>query len=545
MKKMPLSRTSRLSAAAAKPLAVRLALAMLLLLAAAGTAEADDTLANLIQARNRAAALELIRSGADVNAAQGDGTTPLHWAVYNIDPDLAAELLKRGAKPNTLNNYGSSPLAEAVKIADAKLVEMLLDAGADVESPNEDGQTALMLAAREGALDAAKLLIERGAKVNARESWRGQTALMWAADANHPEIAKLLIEHGADVETRAMATDWPVQITSEPRAQYRPTGGLTPLLYAARSGCTACVAALLDAGANIDRPNPDGVTPLMIAIDNFRFDTAKLLLERGANPRHWDWWGRTALYIAVDMSSYRSRLGRTSGTAGGNAAAGSGENGSSGAETGAAGTAAIDIIRLLLDAGVDANPQLNMHRPGRGGNSGRFIDDLLTTGATPLLRAAIGHDVDAVRALLEHGALVDLPNVMGVTPLMAAAGMGVSQRDRRLGVGADLEARAIETIDLLLAAGADVNARVTDIHSRTARIARLSTMSEREGQTALYGAIKFGWPRLVEYLLAHGADATVVDALGKSPLDAAEGRIGGRDNKPNEEIAAILRKAAG
>jgi ankyrin repeat protein len=264
----------------------------------------------------------------------------------------------------------------------------------------------------------------------------------------------------------------------------------------------------------------------MIAIDNFRFDTAKLLIERGANPHHWDWWGRTPLYVAADMSSYRSRYGRPPP-----------------AEGPSAGTTALDIIGMLLRAGVDPNPQLDMHRPGRGSNSGRFVDDLLTTGATPLLRAAIGHDAEAVGALLEHGALADLPNVMGVTPLMAAAGMGVSPRDRRLDLGGDVEGRVIATLELLLAAGADVNARVTDIHSRTARIARLSTMSEREGQTALYGAIKFGWPRVVQFLVDHGAKVDVVDALGKSPLDAAEGKIGGRDNKPNEEIAAILREA--
>ncbi|HEU4619972.1 MAG TPA: ankyrin repeat domain-containing protein [Gammaproteobacteria bacterium] len=513
----------------AAPLAM---LAALALFAAAGQAAGEDALASLIQSGKRDAALELIRSGADVNAAQGDGTTPLHWAVYKLDRGLAAELLKRGAKPNAVNSYGASPLAEAVKAADLELVEMLLDAGASVESPNEDGQTALMLAARGGALDVAKLLVARGANVNARESWRGQTALMWAADANHPEIAKLLIEHGADVATPAMAIDWPAQITSEPRAQYRPTGGLTPLLYAARSGCTGCVAAMLDAGANKDQPNPDGVTPLIIAIDNLRFDTAKLLIERGANPHHWDWWGRTPLYVAVDMSSYRSRFGRPSPAA--KASAGGG---------GARGTTAIDVIRLLLDKGVDPNPQLDMHRPGRGGNSGRFIDDLLTTGVTPLIRAAIGHDVEAVRALLQHGALVDLPNVMGVTPLMAAAGIGVSQRDRRLDLGDDPEASAIATIELLLAAGADVNARIVDQYSRTARIARLSTMTEREGQTALYGTIRFGWPRVAQYLIDHGAKADVVDALGKSPLDAAEGKIGGRDNKPNAEIAAMLRKA--
>jgi ankyrin repeat protein len=198
---------------------------------------------------------------------------------------------------------------------------------------------------------------------------------------------------------------------------------------------------------------------------------------------------------------------------------------------------------MLLDAGVDPNPQLNMHRPGRGGNTSRFVDDLLTTGATPLLRAAIGHDTAALRLLLEHGALVDLPNVMGVTPLMGAAGMGVSPRDRRLDYSGDVERRAIETLGILLAADADVNARVSDIDSRTARIARPSSMTEREGQTALYGAIKFAWTSVVEYLIDNGAEVDMVDTLGKSPLDAALGRIGGRDNTVSEEIADILRSA--
>ncbi len=124
-------------------------------LAAAGSAAAADGLADLIQAGDRGAALAAIRAGADVNAAQGDGTTPLHWAVYKVDAELVAQLLKRGAKANVVNDYGSSPLAEAVKLGEADLVDQLLDAGADVESPNQDGQTALMLAARAGALDVA------------------------------------------------------------------------------------------------------------------------------------------------------------------------------------------------------------------------------------------------------------------------------------------------------------------------------------------------------------------------------------------------------
>jgi ankyrin repeat protein len=184
-----------------------------------------------------------------------------------------------------------------------------------------------------------------------------------------------------------------------------------------------------------------------------------------------------------------------------------------------------------------------MHRPGRGGNSSRFVDDLLTTGATPLLRAAIGHDAESVRLLLDHGALADLPNVMGVTPLMGAAGMGISPRDRRLNLdGADVQTRALATLELLVAAGADVNAKVTDIAGRTARIARISSMTERDGQTALYGAVKFGWARVVEFLLAHGAKTDVKDASGKTPLDAALGKAGGRDNVVSDEVAALLKR---
>src|ERR1700686_5321903 len=122
-------------------------------LAAAGTAAADASLAGLIQAGHRDAALKMIAAGADVNAAQGDGTTPLHWAVYKIDAELTRALLQRGAKPDVINNYGSSPLAEAVKAANAGLVKMLLDAGSNLEVPNQEGQTSLMLAPRAGSLD--------------------------------------------------------------------------------------------------------------------------------------------------------------------------------------------------------------------------------------------------------------------------------------------------------------------------------------------------------------------------------------------------------
>jgi ankyrin repeat protein len=496
------------------------------LLLACAAVHAQQPLVDLIQSGERAAAFALIDDGADVNASQGDGTTPLHWAVYKVDRELVAELLAHGAKADVTNEYGSSPLAEGVKLGHSGIVEQLLDAGADVESPNGDGQTALMLAARVGSLDIAKLLVERGADVNAKEAWRDQTALMWAVDGSHPELTQFLIDHGADVNARASANDWDSQITSEPRAQYRPVGGLTVLIYAARSGCTRCVRSLLAAGADIDKPTPEGMTPLMIAIDNTSYDTARVLLDAGANPHVWDWYGRTALYVAVDMSSFRGRQPHPSASS---------------------ETSATDLVRLLLEAGVNPNPQMNMHRPSRGGNNGRFADELLTTGTTPLLRAAIGADVDAARLLLEHGALADLPNVHGITPLMAAAGHSSGRGFGDQQVNAErAQARAIELIEMFLAAGADINAKITDDSSRTANVGRQpNAVTERKGQTALYGAVKNGWANVVEHLLAKGANPNLSDALGRTPVDAALGRIAGRNNVVSEDIAARLRAARG
>src|SRR5438477_10545800 len=117
-----------------------------------------------------------------------------------------------------------------------------------------------------------------------------------------------------------------------------------------------------------------------------------------------------------------------------------------------------------------------MHRPVRGGNSGCFVDEIITTGATPMLRAAGGQDSGAVRLLLEHGGRADVPNVMGVTPLMAAAGLGMRPGPRFNPTANDAQDRSIATLEMLLAAGADVNARFIDVTSLTARMGRGGTL---------------------------------------------------------------------
>ena len=223
------------------------------------------------------------------------------------------------------------------------------------------------------SVKVAELLVRHGANVNAREQFRNQTALMWAAAEGHSDMVAFLISKGAAVNVRAKANDWQNQMTIEPRVQYRPTGGLTPLLYAARGGCQGCVEALLKGGADIDLPNPDGMTPMMMAIDNSHYEVARYLLDHGANPNTWDWWGRTPLYVVVNM------------------------RGGPDSNPGPREPASLDLVNALLNAGVNPNHQLNMLQPSRNGNSGRFKDDLLNTGATPLLRAAQTFDNESSR----------------------------------------------------------------------------------------------------------------------------------------------------
>jgi len=150
-----------------------------------------------------------------------------------------------------------------------------------------------------------------------------------------------------------------------------------------------------------------------------------------------------------------------------------------------------------------------------------------------------------VRLLLEYGGRVDVPNAMGVTPLMAAAGLGMEPSPRFDPSAKDAQDRSIATLEILLAAGADVNARITDVTSRTARMGRSSTLPEQGGQSALFGAVQWAWPRVVKYLIDHGAQVAIEDDRGVSPLDGATGRKGIKDNRPSPAVAKILQTALG
>jgi ankyrin repeat protein len=246
-----------------------------------------------------------------------------------------------------------------------------------------------------------------------------------------------------------------------------------------------------------------------MAVDNFHFDAAAYLLKKGADPNKWDWWGRTPLYLAVDLNTipYGGRPDHISLDA----------------------TTSLKLIELLLDAGANPNAQLKLFPPYRSLGADRGADQMLTIGTTPLLRAAKAGDAPAIRLLIAHGANLELPNTAGITPLMAAAGIGSNDIDTRGRFKTSKE--AVESVQVLLAAGADINAR------------------DNLGRTALHGAAFWGWNDVVKTLVAGGANVAAKDAKGMTPVDSAMGRAGGHGRggqsaEVHQETATLLQQLA-
>ncbi len=488
----------------------------------AGAVSAAESLPELVESGERTAALRALENGADVDARGPDGATALIWAAHRGDRELVEKLLARGANPDAANDYGVTPLAAAAVEADAEIIEALLEAGADVDSPNAEGQTALMVVARTGRVEAARALLERGARVNAREGFGGQTALMWAAAQKQPEMIRLLIENGADVDARGTAHEWERRVTAEPRIKIMQTGGFTPLLYAAREGCVACVEPLVEGGADVDLSDPYGMTPLVLALYNRQFDTAVELIEHGADVNRWDWWGRSPLYLAIELNripdSRRNDLPSLDEHTG------------------------LDVARLLIERGANVNMRLKHQPPLRNEPGDRGFTDggpdvlVVSPGATALHVAAKASDDDVVKLLLEHGANVHAANVFGITPMMAAAGVGhwygVFREYPTIGrykTGAD----AVATMKLLLAAGATLDGRTTElsIGFQRPRVA---------GLTLAHGAAFQGWNEVIEFLHEQGAP---IDAKQTSPDAATPRDVALAEDHP--ETAALIERLLG
>jgi ankyrin repeat protein len=409
-----------------------------------------------------------------VNDRNPDGSTPLQWAVFKGDVAEVQRLLKAGADVSLANNYGATPMGLAAEVANTTILKLLLEAGADADSPSPEGQTALLAVARTGNVEAARLLVDHGATVDAREKWGGQTALMWASARRHPEMMKFLIARGADVNARSTHRDYQRHVTAEGRPKSLDTGGLTPLLYAARENCMACVKVLLDSGADIDLPDPDGVSPLLVAIMNANWDLAKQLIVAGADVNQWDMYGEAPLFTAIGLRSRR--------------------DGGRGSIDPLTETDGMTIVRMLLDRGANPNMQLFFRPANLRGST-------VTRGSTPLIRAATNADLEVVNLLLKHGADVNLRMADRQTATMAVLSGRASEK------------QALELIRILHEAGEDLNV-----------IALVNHREEIRGGTALHYAVRKRYKEVIKELASYGIDMNAKDQDGLTALDYTQSR---------------------
>jgi ankyrin repeat protein len=480
-------------------------LAVLSALVSLGAAGRDASILTAVRQGDPAAVRVLIDRKVDVNAADVDGTTALHWAAHRDSLEMVDLLIGAGATAKTANRYGVTPLSLAATNGNAAIIRRLLAAGADPNATLPGGETVLMSAARTGNVDALRTLLEVGANVNARESTRGQTALMWAAAQGNARAVTLLVEAGAAVDARShgptqaaakgerststyqsasevdpdrvargAAPDEP-RLNSAIARDYRRPGRIdayTPLLFAVRAGHGEAVRALLDAGANVNDAAPDGTSALVIAAINAHWELGAFLLDRGADPdaaaQGWTPLHQVARTRTLNIGQfpYPVPTGRLTG---------------------------LDLARRLIARGANVNAR--MTKEIVDGYRNRFN----RVGATPLLLAAKGADVEMIRLLAANGADPRLPNVQNTTPLLAAAGVDMLYVNEDSGTNED----ALEAVKVLLDLGSDVN------------------VANARGETALHGAANRGSNPIVQLLADKGARLDAKNKRGFTPLQIA------------------------
>ncbi len=485
-------------------------------------ASGDLRLVEAVKAENKEAVRALLGNQIDVNVAEGDGTTALHWAVYKEDVDTADSLIRLGAHVDAANDYGVTPLRLACENGNASIVAKLLAAGASANAAVNTGETVLMMCARTGSVDGVTMLLDYGADVEAKETSQRQTALMWAAAMRHPDVVRVLLQYGANVQARSRVSREVIsrRLQSDLKhaerlkkygtdAEETAIGGFTPLLFAVREGDVESAGLLLAAGANVNDRMPDGVSALMLATLSEQPAMARFLLDKGADPNVLS-AGYAALHAAVM-------------------------------------TGDADLVEKLLVHG--ARPNVAVTQATRVTRNGQqlFLGEHVL-GATPFALAAKFTEVGIMQVLAKHGAdpLLALKN--GWTPLMLAAGGGWKyrtwdRRDRALINNLETqqeildESGTLEAVKLALTLdGSNINA------------------VDEDGNTALHHVVDKRFNSVVQFLVDHGAKLDTKNNRGQTPLvmllRGRRGLVDGGDEVVQQDpaikvTADLLRKLMG
>jgi ankyrin repeat protein len=464
-----------------------------------------ETLRALIEAGDVDAVLTVLAEGTDLESADAEGATPLHWAVFSDQTEIALEFLAAGAASIAATNFGVTPLYLATLNGNTALVDALVAAGADASGMGPNGETILMTAARSGVPAIIAALLDAGATIDATDPTFGQTTLMIAVRERHARAVELLLARGASVNARTIAGPTPdfvppckgtgcgsegvgINRGGLPDRGRRDAarGGMTALLYAARDGLADIAAQLVAAGADLELAEANGVRPLLMSLLNGHLEVARVLVDAGSDLNADDFWGRTPLWAAVEYRNLDMNNNETD----------------SPTTNGVDRATFLPFIEYLLERGADPNAQTREVPPPRRWlyslNDVSWVD---FTGQTPFLRAALSGDNATMRLLLEYGADPNLPTQAGTTPLMAAAGVNwvVAQ------TYTESPQALLDAVELCLELGADINA------------------TNSMGLSALLGAVNRGSNDIIRYLAEQGADLHVIDVEGRSAVRWAEG----------------------
>jgi ankyrin repeat protein len=422
---------------------------------------------------DRDAVRGLLKQGADVSAARGDGMTPLHWAAERGDAAMTEMLVYAGANVAAVTRIGEyTPLHLAAKSGSAAVVQALLKAHADVNArTTTSGVTALHLAAAAGSADVVKTLLGAGADANAKESEWGQTPLIFAAAQDRVDAIRALLSAGADpkITTRTVdvahmlaldraASDRQKKVleASVPKGQ-RPTPSQVQAAIEASRELFATgtipppekkdAAASADGGANAANSfNPEeinppvaskgGLTALLHAARQGHIGAARALIDGGAPIDQVGAGDATSpLLMAVingqfDMAMFLVGHGANPNLA----AAGNGATPLWAAvntqwqprtrfpqpqEMEQQKATYLDVMRAVLDAGADVNARMRTHPwylvySGCGNRNCGLAD---TAGSTAFWRAAYATDLEAMKLLVARGADPNIPTIAPPTPV--------------------------------------------------------------------------------------------------------------------------------